>query len=341
MINLAPQPPGVPWPTAEWSTASPAADVDAAAASAALFAIRDTPADEGRSLATLVVHRGRVVFEQYGDDTDANSTLISWSMAKSITQAVFGLLVGDGLIDIDAPARVPEFVGTEKAQITPRQLLAMKSGLEFVEDYEDDAVSHVLAMFRAPDGDYAHYTASQRLLHEPGTVWNYASGTTNILARIAGDLIGGGEQGMREFLRDRLFGPLGMTSAGPKFDAAGTFVGSSFVYATARDFARFGYLYLRDGMWNGQAILPREWVDYARTEVAIDPDPPHFGYGAHWWIRRDQPGSLAAHGYEGQYIIVVPARDLVVVQLSKVPVAFRPPLLAKLDQLINSFPSSI
>jgi CubicO group peptidase (beta-lactamase class C family) len=97
-------------------------------------------------------------------------------------------------------------------------------------------------------------------------------------------------------------------------------------------------LYLRDGVWEDKQLLPPGWVDYARTEVAVDPSPPHFGYGAHWWVWRDQPGSLAAHGYEGQYIIVMPARDLVVVQLSKVPVAVRPPLLAKLGRLIDAFP---
>ena len=315
------------------------ASVDVAAAVDALHAIRDTPADEGVSLATLVVHRGRVVYEQYGPDVDRSTTLISWSMAKSIVHAMFGLLVVDGLVDLDDPAPVREFAGTPKAAITIRHLLAMKPGLEFVEDYVDDSVSHCLNMLYG-DGvdDHAHYAASQQLLHEPGTVWNYSSGTTNILARIAGDILGG-EQAVRTFLHDRLFGPLGMSSAQPKFDTSGTFVGSSYVYATARDFARFGYLYLRDGVWEDTQLLPSGWVDYARTEVAVDPGPPLFGYGAHWWVWRDQPGSLAAHGYEGQYIIVVPARDLVVVQLSKVPVAVRPPLLAKLGRLIDAFPS--
>jgi CubicO group peptidase (beta-lactamase class C family) len=329
----------MPWPTSAWVTSAPEADVDAAAAAEALHDISETPEEEGVALATLAVHRGKIVFEQYGAGTDTDTTLISWSMAKSITHAVFGILVGDGLIDIDEAASVPEFVGGDKAQISVRDLLAMMSGLEFIEDYVDDSVSHCLEMlFGSGVSDHAHYAASQRLLHPPGTVWNYSSGTTNILARLAGSLVGGGEAGMRAFLHDRLFGPLGMSSAQPKFDDSGTFVGSSYVYATARDFARFGYLYLRDGVWDDRRLLPAGWVDYARTEVAVDPDPPHFGYGAHWWIWRDQPGSLAAHGYEGQYIIVVPERDLVVVQLSKVPAAVRPPLLAKLRCLINAFP---
>src|SRR5262249_31064098 len=153
-----------------------------------------------------------------------------------------------------------------------------------------------------------------------------------------GDALGGRE-GIDAFMRTRLFDSLGMSSASPRFDEAGTFVGSSYLYATARDFARFGLLYLRGGTWDGHQLLPQGWADYSRTEVARDPDPPHFGYGAHWWIWPDQPGSLAAHGYEGQYIIVVPERDLIVVHLGKVPVDVRPPLLVELRSIINAFPT--
>jgi CubicO group peptidase (beta-lactamase class C family) len=341
MIPFPEQSSHVPWPTVEWPTAGLDADVDADAVQRALTDLRETPPELGVTLATLVVHRGRIVAEQYGPDTDRDTTLISWSMAKSMTQAVIGMLVGDGALDVDAPtgALVPEFAGTEKAAVTLRDLLAMKSGLEFVEDYVDDSISHCLEMlFGAGAGDHAHYAAGQQLLHPPGTVWNYASGTTNIVSRIAGGQVGGTEDAMRAFLQQRLFGPLGMTSAAPKFDPAGTFVGSSYVYATARDFARFGLLYLRDGVWESERLLPAGWADYARTEVAVDPDPPHFGYGAHWWVWRDQPGSLAAHGYEGQYVIVLPARDLVVVHLGKIPADVRPPLFPKLRTLINAFP---
>ena len=342
MVPLTGQPEGVEWPTAEWPVGPIADDVDAAAVAGAFQDLRETPPELGTTLATVVVHRGRLVTEQYAPGTDAESTLISWSMAKSMTQAVIGMLVGDGLLDIDQAAAVPEFVGTDKSGITVRDLLAMKSGLEFVEDYVDDTVSHCLEMlFGTGINDHAHYAAGQRRVHAPGEVWNYSSGTTNILSRLAGTVIGHGrpsEPTMRDFLDRRLFGPLGMKSAEPKFDMAGTFVGSSYVYATARDFAKFGYLYLRDGMWDGERVLPQGWVDYTRTEVAVDEDPPHFGYGSHWWIWRHESGSLAAHGYEGQYIIVLPERDLVVVHLGKIPSDVRPPLYPKLDRLINAFP---
>ncbi|MEO6124723.1 MAG: serine hydrolase [Ilumatobacteraceae bacterium] len=318
--------------------------IDRSALDAALAAIAALEGDGGVSLATLVVHQGEIVAEQYGPDVDADTTLISWSMAKSITQALIGILVGDGLLDIDAPAAVPEFAGTDKAAITVRTLLAMRSGLEFVEDYVDDSVSHCLEMlFGSGIDDHAHYAASLALIHPPDTVWNYSSGTTNILSRLAGEIISAhaddATPDIASFLADRLFGPLGMTSATPKFDAAGTFVGSSYVYATARDFARFGALYLHDGECDGQRLLPEGWVDYSRAVASVDDNPPHFGYGSHWWIWPDFDGSVAAHGYEGQYIIVVPDRDLVVVQLSKVPTDVRPPLVDQLRRIVAAFPS--
>ncbi|MFZ4811017.1 MAG: serine hydrolase domain-containing protein [Ilumatobacteraceae bacterium] len=303
-------------------------------------------APHGLSLALVVQHAGEVVHEQYGTqpDTpfgpggavDADTTLISWSMAKSITQAAVGLAVGDGLLDIEAPAPVPEWRGTEKESITLLHLLEMRSGLLFVEDYVDDAVSHCLEMlYGAGQADVAGYAASLPLIHEPGSVWNYSSGTTNIIARIVGEAVGGG-RAMESFLHDRLFGPIGMTSAIPKFDDAGTFIGSSYVFATARDFARFGQLYLDDGMVGDVRILPEGWRDVARTQAAFD-DEGQFGYGRQWWLWPEFPGSLACHGYEGQYTIVVPDRDLVVVHLGKSPVETRQALRDELTAVIQAF----
>lgn len=286
-------------------------------------------APHGISLALVVMQAGEVQYERYGHQPDTvfgpggpvgpDTTLISWSMAKSITHAAVGLLVGEGRLDVDAPAPVPSWDGTPKAAITLQHLLNMRPGLLFVEDYVDDAVSHCLEMlYGEGKADMAAYAAGLPLIHEPGQVWNYSSGTTNIISRIVGDAVGGGREGMEAFLRDRLFGPAGMTSAIPKFDDAGTFVGSSYVYATARDFARFGELYRNDGVGpDGRRVLPAGWRDHARTFTAHD-DDGGFDYGAQWWMWPDLPGSLACHGYEGQYTIVVPDRELVVVHLGKV-----------------------
>ncbi|MGA0893907.1 MAG: serine hydrolase domain-containing protein [Ilumatobacteraceae bacterium] len=322
-----------------------AASIDRDAIAGAADALFAPDAAHGSSLALVVQVDGDVVFERYGtqpdtpfgpgEPVDAGTTLISWSMAKSITHALVGLLVADGALELDAPAPVHEWHGTEKAAISVQHLLNMSSGLEFVEDYVDAGISHCIEMlFGSGRDDMAAYAAALPLVHAPGSHWNYSSGTTNIVASIAGDIVAhlagvrrsdaaGRSEAMLAFLSERLFGPLGMESATPKFDAAGTFVGSSFVYATARDFAAFGELYrMRGRAPDGRAVLPETWIDHARRQAAVDPESG-FGYGAHWWLWPDLPGAVAAHGYEGQYTLVEPARGLVAVHLGKVPAEHR------------------
>jgi CubicO group peptidase (beta-lactamase class C family) len=300
------------------------------------------PPELGETHAIVVVQGGEIVAEQYGPDVGPETTLISWSMAKSITHALVGLLVRDGKIDVAAPASVPRWQGTDdpRAAITLDQLLHMRSGLAFVEDYvETHAASNVIDMlFGEGADDVAAYAESCPLEHEPGALWSYSSGTTNIVSALAGRSIGGGEDGMRAYLERELFAPTGMRSAIPRFDAAGTFVGSSYVYATARDFARFGELYLHDGVCDGARVLPEGWVDHART-VTSPPAPPEevHGYGAHWWIWDDDLDTFGAHGYEGQYTLVVPPLDLVVVRLGKSPTDRQPAVKADLHRLIESY----
>ncbi|MFP5487322.1 MAG: serine hydrolase domain-containing protein [Acidimicrobiia bacterium] len=324
-------------------------------------AIFERPADQGVSLAVAVMHRGELVAERYGTQPETpfapaaplgpDSTLISWSTAKSMTHAAVGILVGDGLVDLEAPAPVPEWRGTAKEAITLLDLLEMRPGLRFVEDYVDGETSHCIAMLFG-DGahDHAGYAAALPLDHPPGTVWNYSSGTTNIVTRIIGEVVGGGPTGMEAFLRERLFEPAGMTSAVPKFDEVGTWVGSSYVYATAGDFARFGELYRTDGVTSsGERVLPAGWTDHARSFVAHDPlshapdsgIPGGFDYGRHWWMWGRYPGSLAAHGYEGQYVLVVPDRELVVAHLGKTPAEHRHHVVRHLMDLVDAVPVTL
>ena len=313
---LPPQPHGVPWPTHEWPEDPPDRDVDAATLDAVAAAAFQTPApaSHGETLALVAIHRGRLVFERYAPGKSAADTFPSWSMAKSMLHAVVGMLVGAGRLDLQAPATVAAWRGSgdSRAAITLEHLLRMVDGLDFVELYEPTARSDVVDMiFGAGKADVAGYAIARPALHPPGTYWSYSSGTSNVVARIAGDVVGGGADAMRVFLHERLFGPIGMRSAMPRFDAAGTFIGSSYVFATAQDFARFGLLYLRDGIWDGARLLPRGWVDHARRET-----PASIGrYGAHWWLALDGSGIFTANGFQGQYIVVDPARDLVVVRL--------------------------
>lgn len=315
------------------------------------------PDAQGVSLAFLAVRGGEVIAERYGvqaandfqpaDRVAADTTLLSWSMAKSFTHAAIGILVADGLLDLDAPAPVPEWVGTDREPITTLQLLEMRSGLRFVEDYVDGDTSHCIEMlFGETDPSFGHYAASQPLEHAPGALFNYSSGTTNIVARIVGDIVFGGpgggaadrEAAMTAFLQDRLFVPLGMRSAVAKFDQVGDFVGSSYVYATARDFARFGELYLHDGITGagaGQRLLPSGWMDHARTLSGHDATSG-LDYGRHWWLWPAFPGSLACHGYEGQFIAVFPERDLVLTHLGKTSSAHNPGLLMRLARLADA-----
>jgi CubicO group peptidase (beta-lactamase class C family) len=257
-------------------------------------------------------------------------------MAKSITQALVGILVGDGLIDIHAPADVPEWKepGDPRGAITLDQLLRMSSGLKFVEDYSPENPSDVIAMlFGEGKDDVARFAANFPLVHAPGSFMSYSSGTTNIVARCAARALGATGDAFAAFMRRRLFDPIGMKSPLPRFDEAGTFIGSSFCFCTARDFARFGLLYLRDGVWDGVRILPEGWVDYARTHTYQQPGCTENPYGAHWWLDRAGAGSFSALGYDGQYVVIVPDADLILVR-NGVSEALKPNIFPWINKVI-------
>ena len=346
LVPLPPQPAGVPWPTEAWPEGELPTGVD-------LGPLLDEAFDDEGPLAVtyavLVVRGGRVVTERYGGALEhfdreptpvtAATPLLSWSMAKSMLHAVVGLLVGDGRLDLDAPADVPEWSdpADPRHDITLRQLLAMRDGLDFTEDYVDDRVSDVIRMlFGEGQADMAHFAADRPLAAPPGTRFNYSSGTSNVISGVVARTVGRGADYAR-FLHGRLFGPIGMTSADPEFDVAGTWVASSYVRATARDYARFGLLYLRDGMWDGVRVLPPGWVDGARTWVSVDPEDAS-PYGAHWWgAAGDTLGTFRASGYEGQSITICPPLDLVVVRLGKTPLEREPNLVPWRRAMVAAF----
>ena len=290
--------------------------------------------------AIVVIHRGKLVAEAYAEGVDHNTTLISWSMAKSITHALVGIAKSDGLIDVAGEAPIAPWQGDDRRAITLQNLLEMRSGLSWVEDYVDSNASDVIAMlFGSGAQDNAKYAIERPLASEPGSEWIYSSGTTNIITRVLGDALGdvAGSENIARFIQRRLFDPLGMTSATIRCDDAGTFVGSSYVFATARDFARFGLLYLSDGLCGVDRVLPAGWVGHARHQTVLDTET-NLGYGAHWWTLPGEEDSLMASGYEGQYIVVVPHRELVVVRLGKTVSEKRPNVLASLRRIIEAFP---
>jgi CubicO group peptidase (beta-lactamase class C family) len=333
---LPAQPADTPWPTQQWPQGEPLAGPVRDALDAAFAP--DAQATLGRTDVVLIVQGGRIVYERYGEGHSPDSTFPSWSKAKSITQALTGLLVGDGVIDIHAPADVPEWRQTPddpRAAITLDQLLRMSSGLKFVEDYVPGHVSDVIEMlYGSGKEDTAAYAAALPLEHAPGAVMSYASGTTNIVARALARALGTDAAGFEAFMRARLFEPLGMTTPLPKFDAAGTFIGSSYCFCSARDFARFGLLYLRGGVWEGRQLLPPGWADYARTRTTSKDDPAA-PYGAHWWLGVAGPGSFSANGYDGQYTVVVPDLDLVLVRHGATPLDLKDNLKAWVGDVVQ------
>lgn len=341
LIPLPKQPDGVAWPMPDW----PRAEVDARVDRDALDRVlRDGLAapELGTSRALLVIQNGAIVAEHYGEDLDASSTHRSWSMAKSWLHAMVGILVRDGKLEVDAPAPVPEWSdpADPRHAITLGQLLEMRSGLHFIEDYVEQggAASVTDMLFGTGKDDVAAYAAACPLGDQPGAVFYYSSGTSNIVARLAHDAAQARGDDWREFMRRELLGPIGATSPRPKFDAAGTWIGSSFMPATARDFARLGLLYLRDGVWDGQRILPEGWADYARKESGRD-DEGHV-YGAHFWVVPDGLGTFQCQGYDGQRTIMVPALDLIIVRLGQTALENRARLNDFMTKLVECFRAS-
>jgi len=297
--------------------------LDRAALDAAVAAAFDepNPASLRRTRAVVVVHDGAIVAERYAPGFDKTTRLLGWSMTKSVTNALVGVLVGRGALDVKAPAPLEEWAGDARKAITLDQLLRMSSGLEFEERYGMLAdATHML--FEVDDA--AAHALNKPLATTPDTLFAYSSGTTNIVSTILRrrfDTLAA----YHSFPHEALFAPLGMRSAVFETDAAGTLLGSSFMHATARDWSRFGLLYLQDGVWEGRRILPEGWVKYSSTATSTAPIGE---YAAHFWANAGPPGeperrrlphvpvdAFQASGYQGQAVLVVPSRNAVIVRL--------------------------
>lgn len=271
----------------------------------------------------VVVYRGKVIAEHYAREFGPEVPQLGWSMAKSVTHALVGVAVSDGLVGLDEANLVPEVWGPRdaRAAITMRQLLAMTSGLSFPERYDDTYSSVVQMLFVAQD--MGKYAAQHALSFRPGTRWAYSSGSINIAARVLMNRLGASPT--HAFAKARLFAPLGMKGATFEIDGSGTPVGSSYVYATPRDWARFGQLYLNDGVASGERVLPEGWAKLGGTANGLSPKGE---YGSGFWTngpagvapaQRPWPSlpadAYAANGHDGQYVLIVPSKDLVVVRL--------------------------
>ncbi len=275
--------------------------------------------------ALVVVHRGRIVAERYTQGFSAKTPLLGWSMTKSVLAGLVGTLVKEGRLSLDESAGWSAANGGGRERIRIADLLAMSSGLRFNEAYGD--VSDVTRMlYLRPDT--AAFARDQPLVHPPGSFWSYSSGTANILSRIVQDAAG--PQGAH-VATDKLFTPLGMTSATMETDEGGTLVGSSYMYATARDWARYGLFLQQDGMWRGQELLPRGYVAMMASPVTASGG--QYGHGLVWLWGSDAivpgtnpdaafgipPDTFWMEGHDGQSIAIIPSRELVVVRLGLTP----------------------
>lgn len=327
-FRLVVQPPAnmdtIPWPMGDRQVDSFSLRLDKARIMSAVEGAFARKEDDYTNLtrALIVLYDGRIVVEKYAPPFTARTRFAGWSMTKSITGALAGILVKQKKMSLDQPALTNEWKknNDKRRLITMRHLLQQVSGLDFEEVYDKPADANRMLFVK---GDAAKYAAMQPLIEEPGAVFNYSSGNSNILSAIYRRLIG--DSLYHSFPYEQLFYKVGMYSALLEPDASGTFVGSSFCYATARDWARFGLLYLNNGMFNNEQVLPPDWVRLSTTpSTAAEAGQ----YGFQWWLNAGAPGdSLSrlypehpadmyfADGYEGQNIFVIPSKKLVVVRL--------------------------
>jgi CubicO group peptidase (beta-lactamase class C family) len=300
-------------------------------AGAALTRILDeafaAPGAGARTRAVVVMRDGRVLAERYAPGFGAHTRFSGWSLTKSVFNAVAGALVLEGALDLAEPARIAAWrvPGDPRGDITYDHLLRMSTGIAFSERYGDPFSDVARMLFGEPAA--GRFAASRPLAEAPGTAWRYASGTTNALAEA---LRHHAPPGLRyhDLPRRLVFEPLGMASAVAELDESGAFVASSYMLATARDWATFGALFAADGVWNGRRLLPEGWVAYSRRPA---PAGGAAKYGAHFWLydaadreraeraaRRALPeDAFYAAGYAGQRIVVVPSLGLAIARLGQ------------------------
>jgi CubicO group peptidase (beta-lactamase class C family) len=336
-----------------------------AVASKAALATAIAPFFENPALsetrAVVVMHGGIVVAERYAPGYGPDSRLISWSMAKSVTATLVGMMVADGLLVLDDPAPVPEWSspGDPRAKISLRHLLHMSAGLDHTEVAEGDKAIYeadtTRLLFMDGRENVARYAENRNLEAEPGSKYEYSTATSHILADIMTRTLTDStdpevrRNAMLEYARGRLFEPLGMTSAMPEFDRYGTMLGGSMIHATARDWAKFGEFLRNNGSVRSAQLLPTSWTRFMKTPSDMDAS-----YGGHVWLNRKRPGGrdqvlfpgrapadvFAAIGHLGQFVVVSPQHKLTIVRLGKTQDSELTPINDQLAKLISVFPKS-
>ena len=294
-------------------------------------AFRENPEPPYRQTkAIVVVHDGHVIAERYAPGYGVDTPMLGWSMTKSVTTALLGILVRQHKLDMNAPAPIAAWADAKDPRhaITPDNLLRMNSGLDIGQSMTasaSTAFDPTAYMVFGGERDMAGFAERAPLKAAPGTWWNYTNGNTLLLSRMIRDSAGGNAASVLDFAHRELFDKLGMRHVTLEFDATGTPIGASHMFASARDWARFGLLYLNDGVVGGERILPEGWVDYSASQT---PGSGFYGYGAGFWTNRGggegatyriahgmPADAFMARGSGGQYTIIVPSHRLVIVRL--------------------------
>ncbi len=313
------------WPNGNADTSENDTEVNYSLLSAAIDkAFSETDQTGRRNVkAILVIHKGKLIAERYSKGVTSTTPLLSWSMAKSITSLQVALLVKTGKLNLYSQTDVPLWQQTDdpRSSITLDQLMRMSSGLEFNESYGINTDVSIMLSNKANAGLFA---ADKPLEHDINTHWSYSSGTTNIISGIVKRAIGGSFQDYYKFTQEHLFHPLGISSAISETDASDSFIGSSYFYATGRDWAKLGQLMLQNGRWNDEQILPENWVKYSSTATKTNPTNR---YGAQFWLNQDPTDSSKTRywpsvpsdayymgGYQGQYVVMIPSKDTLVLR---------------------------
>jgi len=266
-----------------------------------------------RTRSVIVIYKNKIIAEKYADGFNKNSRILGWSMTKSITGTLFGILQKQGEFDIMKPAPISEWKSDERSKITTNDLLHMNSGLEWEEDY--GKISDVTKMLFQEE-DMSKAQIDKPLVGKPNNTWNYSSGTTNLLSGILRKQFKTHQEYL-DFWYTNLLDKIGMNSAIIETDMAGNFVGSSYGWATTRDWAKFGLLYLHKGNWNGEQLFDESWAKYVGTPT----NTSNGNYGAQFWLNAggrfpNVPKDMFfASGFQGQMVAIFPSNDLVIVRM--------------------------
>lgn len=347
--QIIPEPlaPDLPWPQGAQApislTGTDYAAIDAAAA--AHFTEHGDFQIKSSSLA--VAYRGQLIYEKYAPGFGPDTPIYGFSLGKTMAALMAGILVRDGELDMNAATGLPQWQGDARSSITPHQLLTMTSGLSWSETY-DEPTSDANLLFIADD--MADFAAAKPLAQAPGEAFNYSSGSTLILAQVFKERLGGELAGAYRTLQEKLMHPLGIRQAVVQADASGTLVFGMQDLIATRDLARLGQLILQQGQWQGQQVLPAGWIDYMST-LTEKPTAFGFEYGAGLWLNGTSSGrsflpslpadTLIGYGLRGQFLIVVPSLELVIVRTGNTLDMATLGLIPEVDQLAHTIVAAL